>query len=1255
MKKSYLSIAALLALAASPVFASTYAIGGTEATVVGTEDVIHTFLEDGIFTLTEEKDVRILLVGGGGGGGRDCAGGGGAGGFIEVPSVTLPAGSYSVTVGQGGAGGVSSAARGGCGTSSIITAIDGTVLYEAFGGGGGGAWGNREGLDGASGGGGTNNGSSGSGIEGQGHAGGQPPPGNAPCGGGGAGGEGFAASGGKGSVSGDGGPGKMSDITGVEVYYAGGGAGGSYSGTPGQGGIGGGGNGIPECSQAVALGKWDEYAGADGFGGGGGGGNNSFYDGAEGGSGVVIFRLSNIDSSNPDPSVAFTGIEQSNFAAKISGQIISAGMTSTDGLVDIELQLSGKEADFSGDEFTKDPIAIIENASGAFCFNLVDLQPDHTYFFRIVARNDAGNVGSSSVLSFTTPVLDEPIFTNVLGYEDSGLLQYYHPAATSNFTFDEYTEGLVLMPGTVMAGVGGSGNSVYGGKYTDSLGNVWTFASRKSYGYLGYMWMDAGSTYNFFEHMGDSCRIEINDEEVLNDSGIPWDTTTYLSYQCQTSGWYRIKVKLGGSSGNAGNCAGGWSFAFGYNVNKESTCSNKPGGDWSMLENTEDSTFLWPFKPGRTIDVVSYTASATDASKLAFSLSLGETTAASDVWAVWGDTYQGEATNDWDNIAMVGTYAETPNDITFDIPSDAKYIRFFSVQDWGVTSWTPTTFIDLTKTSILGLGVSHAGDQGTFSVRVNSVGEGDLTVSLQLSTNADMSDAIVVPIEGATAAGTYEHVQALNPSTTYYYNFVAETTEGGYDETSVGTFTTLEASSLDTAPTVSVNNRTITYAGNITYGAGETTITIWGGDSADSLEPKETIIVNNTATSYQVKATFPDLPHKVYTKLVVSNVGAGGTVWTTESSVFANDTVDAVTYTLRADVTEGKWNDPSIWNHSIPADGIVTGFPSNWNCSVSFTRNNADARIEVDGHYVFSRGYFASANDSTIVIYGDDVETDILQGDFYGGKMQNTEVSFENINVIEKDRFDDGIGVSDSVGSTLRITNNAFVKYGAGDQRIRGTNSVIIVENGATLQHTAWGAYFIFQSDGEGVVVSNGTLRLSNFYIGNEDIVQVDPSLRIAGDSPRLEVTAGRMKDLSTDNGSRVYLLRDDFTILFDLPAAGYNNGIPLFSSYADGTMLGVMELEESTGGFIITADDKAMRSADSRSYSTHLLAWRPGIDTSNVTLVSGENYSLSYTYGWDEENNLPAGLFEPAAEGDAPTGVWIDARAASGLLIIIR
>ena len=283
--------------------------GATETNWVNGSELVITFAADGSFILPGQTKARILAVGGGGGGGGAYTGsgsfagnyggggGGGAGGFVEVTNV-FAAATYSISIGGGGAGGAynnrhgTAYTYGGSSGGNTIVSTNEVAMITAYGGGGGG--GESVGLDGGSGGGGsmyrTTAGSTragGSALAGQGHAGGSGDKGTYGGGGGGAGGAGAPAS----ILNPVGGDGRPSNITGSDVWYAGGG-GGAHSdktittATEGiAGGLGGG--GIGGVGTTVAAGDGTFYGG----GGGGANASTSSGGGGKGHAGVVIVRI----------------------------------------------------------------------------------------------------------------------------------------------------------------------------------------------------------------------------------------------------------------------------------------------------------------------------------------------------------------------------------------------------------------------------------------------------------------------------------------------------------------------------------------------------------------------------------------------------------------------------------------------------------------------------------------------------------------------------------------------------------------------------------------------------------------------------------------------------------------------------------------------------------------------------------------------------------------------------------------------------
>lgn len=284
---------------------SGHASGGTESVVDGYK--IHTFTTSSNFNVVTPGVVEYLIIGGGGGGGGTHGAGGGGGGFIQGHAL-VKSGSHSIVVGGGGTGSTAQGANGVNSTAFGLTAV---------GGGGGGrgydATSSSAGnIGGSSGGSGPfvltgsdsrdfgkvpektytnryqgNGGGGGNNTSGAGHGGG----------GGGAGGPGgnatttsdyYAGNG----ISGAGGSGLVSYITGSPVIYAGGGSGGRWSGSQSinvQGGVGGtnGGGGI---GGAIGASGMAATAGGINTGGGGGGGSDNGGRGGNGGSGIVVLR-----------------------------------------------------------------------------------------------------------------------------------------------------------------------------------------------------------------------------------------------------------------------------------------------------------------------------------------------------------------------------------------------------------------------------------------------------------------------------------------------------------------------------------------------------------------------------------------------------------------------------------------------------------------------------------------------------------------------------------------------------------------------------------------------------------------------------------------------------------------------------------------------------------------------------------------------------------------------------------------------------
>lgn len=380
---------------------STYTSGGTPYTVVE-------FQGAGTCNWTVPSgvgNVDVLAVGGGGGGGAHVGGGGGGGGVREMTDQTVTGGaSISVQVGAGGAG-ASSPASGervpaGSGAASSFGSI------SAAGGGGGATW-NLEPGAGGSGGGGAKapggNGNTPATTPAQGFNGGEGRPESdsnfATGGGGGAGGAGQSFVGG--NISGSGGVGKNSDLSGATVTYGGGGGGGvhgtgSATPIPGLGGSGGGGSGngyqSVSCTATLGSGSCVGGLGTDGLGGGGGGSGGPYVAnvagstvvsvGGDGGDGVVIIRYQN----TPGAATSITGLASAPGKVTVSWTAPAhAGSTA-----------------ITGYTVTSTPGSFTCTTATTSC-DVTGLTPGTSYTFTVVATNASGNSVASNASAAVVP------------------------------------------------------------------------------------------------------------------------------------------------------------------------------------------------------------------------------------------------------------------------------------------------------------------------------------------------------------------------------------------------------------------------------------------------------------------------------------------------------------------------------------------------------------------------------------------------------------------------------------------------------------------------------------------------------------------------------------------------------------------------------------------------------------------------------------------------------------------------------------
>lgn len=1244
ISKLFASVNAMMFTGISAAMASLVGSGGIETYLNDNTEVIHTFNESGTFSLYSDVEARVLVVGGGGGGGFDCGGGGGGGGVIDE-IITLKAGTYNITVGKGGAEGVVSGQKGYNGGDSIITFLDALgnqVIFQAFGGGGGGAYGSGSGSNGGCGGGSANWGKAGKGVDGQGYS--SVDATTSPQGGGGAGGSPIQVDNGKGNQitrMSAGGPGRASDITGVVDYYGPGGGAGGYNGLGGLGG-----DTIPDADGFIwgcgyNAGSDDnsmknnfQHAQGRPNHGGGGGGSKNWGAGAAGGSGVVILRMEN-KATVINPTVATGIIETRIFSALIPVSVEFAGANSQSGKVILSLQISNFLEDFAEDgSFAKDEIVLTDSFFGTDVFEINDLRPAETYFVRFVAENDAEDKSFTSVISFTLPKQEEVVRIDTFGRSvTDGLLQKHYSSSSSFIDYDETDETLVVMPGAIAAGLSSGNNptGLYTSRYVDKDGNEWKIDSGYGYSYLGYMWLEAGSKYNFFANFQDNTRLKIDGEIVLNCG---YNTPSVGTFECSETGWHRIQLWMQNGRGSAGT-HGGWAYSFGWNKDGATTVSGTPNAiDWKFF-SVEYGAKLKTGIPGRDIIVDSYSQNGQN---IDFNVNISSGDEGL-LYALYGDTYGAEDLDAWENVTLVGNISAAEQEFIASVPK-SLYTRFMFVHPDDSTSWSYTSQIDLTTVAISENGVIHDGDIGTFNFNVGSVGIGEFSMKLLLSTSQDMSGAkeYNIPVSNV---GSYSYETTLEPGTTYYYQYVAITSEGGSDTTDVASFTTKAGTILPTNPSVSVDNRTVTIKmDNIVIGAGETTYKVFVGKDTNSMVEHD-FVSGSDATQSNIKVVLEGLPQDWNIYVTSENSTASGNSWTSQTDIISVTTRDLASYAWKKEVLEGNWDDPDNWIVTkVPADGIVAGYPVDANNGIHFEAGTVATVYISDKYYYLEDLHFGSRDGLRLRFVGKDASTSKIHFDMYAGKMNDEYVEFSAMTLSEKDTIDSGVGNYASTNSVFKFTNGAVFNQGGSGVNIRGTNVTFAVESGSSVTYKDM---TLGSAIGDALVVDDASLTVTKLSVDTAAHLE-NVNMRIAGANPTIAVKEAILLDTESVAGN------NDLTVIFDVPNGGYTNAAPLYATSSKVLPLGTYKNADSTAKLIVKIDPKSIQlRGGERAADGHLILWESGIDTNNVVVEDTRGAVLSYTYGW------PSDLDEPEEVGQRPTGLKYFIPATAATVIIIK
>ena len=166
----------------------------------------------------------------------------------------------------------------------------------------------------------------------------------------------------------------------------------------------------------------------------------------------------------------------------------------------------------------------------------------------------------------------------------SGLAQAKFTGSSTDKTSDIASSStLAYAAGPIMANTSGSAN--------DWDGTSWSWGGNTVFGYLGEMWMEAGTTYTFGKSIDDWTYVVVNGTTIIENS--TYNAITFGSYTATETGWVPIEIRVGNGSGGAG-LANGAKYGVAYN-----TVGNTDQGDfkaaangWAALIDPGDASLL---------------------------------------------------------------------------------------------------------------------------------------------------------------------------------------------------------------------------------------------------------------------------------------------------------------------------------------------------------------------------------------------------------------------------------------------------------------------------------------------------------------------------------------------------------------------------------------------------------------------------------------------------------------------------------------
>ena len=469
----------------------------------------------------------------------------------------------------------------------------------------------------------------------------------------------------------------------------------------------------------------------------------------------------------------------------------------------------------------------------------------------------------------------------------------------------------------------------------------------------------------------------------------------------------------------------------------------------------------------------------------------------------YGSGFGGDNPADWDVTETVGTVAAGATSFSVTaIPDnwgsdDACVLRCYFDDGTSFPLWSDTIVYkatlepSVTITDVNGTGGDKLvvrgtlgyfpGDDCTLSVRVTKSG-GSPVVWSNLTNVTETGNFELTLCESDTAAERY-----IEPGATY--SVVVEAEAGETSGSSFPAIAVTKGAPAFASSSSSVNQRTVTFTGNLSDLGANTnaTVTLYVGETADSLVPVEDPVTRKETGSFNIAHTFDTFDKTYYWQLCAVATTAGGNAITTRTAVASCKTLDKTIYTWQA--VEGDWNgdweDPAHWS---PSNADCFGYPQSSAATVDFTDCTTDHPVVVNVHGKYTVGTFKCYGRaaSDIAFVGTGVATSGLTGGGYGQTKiaSDSTLEFRDMSLTlngdwellrDTDRTNVTFRLSGVTGSTTGYFAlaagycraeflNGTDFTGGMKFNIGGTNTVVVIDD-STIQANGSPYGFIFNAD----------------------------------------------------------------------------------------------------------------------------------------------------------------------------------------------